>query len=178
MLELGTPRLGVLVKLNASARNWTRIPSRTVNCLNSERSVLKSPGPSMMFIPELPNRYAAGMAKALTSNQRCNVRCPAGRLPSPIRSGLCAWIVRLPLLFAAVVGLTGNPDLAVMIVLKAQPPRRASVQCLVVIQCRPAPNGNSYVMLWTKYFATFWGASPREPFRFVGSSRNEYGVSI
>ena len=52
----GVPKCGVLVELNASARNWSCQRSVMRNWRKTPRSRLKTPGPRSELKPAVPNR--------------------------------------------------------------------------------------------------------------------------
>ncbi len=54
MLVPGAEKLGVLVMLKASARNWSRVRSLNWNCLKSDRSRFLKRSSLKIFAPELP----------------------------------------------------------------------------------------------------------------------------
>jgi len=63
-LAFGLPKCGVLVTLNASARNCRPQRSDSRKLRNKATSALTNPGPRRMFLPEVPNRTCVMLAKA------------------------------------------------------------------------------------------------------------------
>src|SRR5436190_1173288 len=66
---VGLVRFGWFGKLNASARNCTRVPLGAPTVLNSAMSQLCVCGPRTGLRPALPNVPAAGRVKAAVLNQ-------------------------------------------------------------------------------------------------------------
>ena len=66
----GTAKLGLFRTLNASRRICADCRGPNAMLLTSDRSALKSPGPTSVFRPRLPRVFAAGSANALMSQYR------------------------------------------------------------------------------------------------------------
>src|SRR5216684_3608259 len=129
----GVPRMTVLNRLNASARNSMRRSSpQNGNWRKSEVSRFQNEGDRNASRPLLPKVYWAGGAKALVLKMQSTLptELPFGHDPlcgSPTRLALSYWAQEtLPVLarsLAPKYTLKGTPDRAVKMLLSCQFPR-------------------------------------------------------
>ena len=145
-VNAGVPNCGWLNKLNPSALNSTRIPSRHLigkfRC--NETSVLTIPGPVKILRPALPITYGAGNTNADVSNHFATAGL--SNLPFAIRFGQL--VVPVFALSKFRFRVNGSPPDKVVIPLNAQPPNKYDAGPDVTYFF-PAPNGKSQNPLTT-----------------------------
>src|SRR5207253_3479375 len=114
MLLSGFAKCGVLVKLNASARNWMCKRSVTAKSRNNPKSQLKTPGPRRLLKPELPSdcRQLPGL---FGSNTSANAD---GSYQNPERSPI---FLGLPTMSISVGEFPGQPAQQSPVTLNVEP---------------------------------------------------------